>query len=175
MGDIGWLSALVALALLFISLRYLTKVLKSLILNRVERFFQRIIFRNSLTGFALGLIVTVLVQSSSITTSLAIPLLGAGLVTLSQIFPYTLGANIGTTVTAFLASFAIGTPEAIGVAFAHLLFNVFGAAVFWPLMRVPISMAERLSDFAQDSRLIPIGYIIVVFFILPGIMVFTMR
>ena len=41
-----------------------------------------------------------MVQSSSITTSLVVPLAGAGVLTLRQIFSFTLGANIGTTITA---------------------------------------------------------------------------
>jgi len=125
-------------------------------------------------GFALGILITAVVQSSSITTSLMVPLLGAGVVTLSQVYPYMLGANIGTTVTAFLASLVTGSTEAVSVAFAHLLFNAYGTAIFWPLKIIPITLAKKLALLTERSKLVPIVYILVVFFILPGlILLFT--
>ncbi len=175
LGDSPLVSGIVAVILLFIALRYIVKLLKSMVLARVERFFQRYIFRTPVLGFILGIALTVLVQSSSITTSLVVPLLGAGVLTIHQIFPYTLGANIGTTVTAFLAALATGSPAAISVAFAHLLFNVYGTAIFWPLKRIPIFLAETLSGWSQRSKLIPVAYVLIVFFLLPGSIIFLMR
>jgi len=174
-GDSAWLAALLAMVLLFVALRYIVKVLKSMVLARVEIFFQRYVFRNAALGLVLGVSLTVLVQSSSITTSLVIPLLGAGVITLNQVFPYMLGANVGTTITAFLASFVTGSPQAVSVAFAHLIFNIYGIGVFWPLKRIPIGLATRLAEMTQKSRLLPIAYIIVVFFVLPGMVLLMMR
>jgi sodium-dependent phosphate cotransporter len=174
-GDTAWIAAVLAIVLLFIALRYIVVVLKSMVLSKVERFFHRYIFRTPILGLFLGIVLTSLVQSSSITTSLMVPLLGAGVVTLSQVFPYMMGANIGTTVTAFLASFVTGSPEAVSVAFAHLLFNVYGMAIFWPLKRFPIWLSVKLAELTQRSKLIPILYIVVVFFLLPGIVLLVMR
>jgi sodium-dependent phosphate cotransporter len=174
-GDSGVIGAVISILLLFIALRYIVKLLKSLVLQRVEHFFRRYIFRNPLLGFMVGLVLTTMVQSSSITTSLVVPLMGAGIVSLNQVFPYMLGANVGTTVTAFLASFVIGTPEAVSVAFAHLLFNIYGIGIFWPLKKIPIAAAEYLSGLTQKSRLVPIAYIAIVFFLIPGIVIYTMR
>lgn len=170
LGDNPWVSIVVAIVLLFIALRYIVKVLKSMVLSKVERFFQRYVFRTPALGFALGILVTVFVQSSSISTSVVVPLVGAGVITLAQIFPYTLGANIGTTVTSFLASFVIGTDEAVSVAFAHLIFNIYGISIFWPLKRIPIGLAERLSNLTQRFKLAPIVYIVVVFFVIPSLL-----
>lgn len=167
LGDNGWIGAIVALILLFIALRYIVKVIKSLVLAKVERFFQKYIFRTPVLGFMLGIALTVLVQSSSITTSLVIPLIGAGVLTLNQIFPYVLGANIGTTITAFLASLATGSHSAVAVAFAHLTFNCYGIAIFWPLKRVPIWLSMRMADVAMKSRLIPLVYLGIVFYAIP--------
>jgi sodium-dependent phosphate cotransporter len=174
-GDSAWISALMAVILLFIALRYIVKLLKSLVLSKVEQFFQRFIFRNSALSFVFGIGLTVLVQSSSITTSLVVPLLGAGVLTLSQVYPYQLGANIGTTITAFLASFAVGAPEAISIAFAHLIFNVYGIAIFWPLKRIPIWMAQTLTKYAMKSKFVPIAYIVGTFFVIPGILFYIME
>ncbi|NOY89111.1 MAG: hypothetical protein GXO93_06960 [FCB group bacterium] len=168
----GWLSALIAFILLFVALHFIVRILKSLVLAKVEKFFQRYVFRTPVLSFLLGIILTTLVQSSSITTSIVIPLIGAGVLTINQIYPYYLGANIGTTITAFLASFVTGSGEAVAVAFAHLTFNIYGIVIFWPLKRIPIWLATKLSEMTQRSKLIPILYILVVFFIIPGIILF---
>lgn len=170
-GDNGWVGIVVALLLLFVAMRYIVKVLKSLVLVRVEKFFQKYIFRNAALGFLLGIALTMTVQSSSITTSLVVPLVGAGVLRISQVYPYVLGANIGTTITAFLAAIATGVHSAVAVAFAHLTFNLYGMAVFWPLKRIPIGLSEWLSSLVHRSRLIPLVYIVTVFFIVPAIII----
>lgn len=168
LGGNGWIVAIVALLLLFLALRYIVVTLKAMVLSKVERFFHRYIFRNAALGFLLGIVLTTLVQSSSITTSLVVPLIGAGVLTMTQIFPYVLGANVGTTITAFLASLAVGSHEAVSIAFAHLLFNVYGICIFWPLKRIPIFLAETLARWTQRSKLIPVLYILIAFFIIPA-------
>lgn len=173
-GDTAWLVALLALVMLFLGLRYIVRVLKSLVLARVERFFQKYIFRTAPLGFLLGVFLTVLVQSSSITTSIVVPLLGAGVLTITQVYPYMLGANVGTTITAFLASFATGSHVAVTVAFAHLIFNAYGIAIFWPLKRIPLAMSRLLAEYTQRSRLVPILYIAVAFFIIPAVVIFLL-
>jgi sodium-dependent phosphate cotransporter len=149
--------------------------MKSFILERVEEFFSRYIFRTVFRALLLGLILTSVVQSSSITTSLVVPLVGAGVLTLEQIFPYTLGANIGTTVTAVLAAMATGRIEAVTVAFAHLAFNICGIAVFLPLKRIPIALANWLTIYAVRSKIVPFLYLAVVFFLIPLGLIFITR
>jgi sodium-dependent phosphate cotransporter len=116
-------------------------------------------------------VLTALVQSSSITTSLVVPLAGAGILTLVQIFPYTLGANIGTTVTAMLAALVTGNLASVSVAFSHLLFNLSGIFVWWPFKFIPIILAQKFSELAMRKKAIPVLYIIVVFFLLPLILI----
>ena len=125
-----------------------------------------------------GLLITVLVQSSSITTSLAVPLAGAGILTLVQIFPYTLGANIGTTITAMLAALAVGEISAVTVAFAHLLFNICGIALIWPIpaiRRIPLRLAQNFAAVAADHRWLAIAYILVCFYSIPFAAIFVLR
>ena len=172
MGDIGWLSAVVAGLMLFIALHFMVKMLKSLVLSRVEHFFQRFVFRNGALSFILGIALTVLVQSSSITTSLVVPLIGAGVLSLVQVYPYMLGANVGTTITAFLASFVTGSHEAVSIAFSHLLFNLYGIVIFWPLKRIPMWLAIQMSNLTVKSRLYPVAYILTTFYIVPGIVIY---
>jgi sodium-dependent phosphate cotransporter len=100
---------------------------------------------------------------------------GAGLLTLVQIFPYTVGANIGTTVTAILAALVTGNLSAIIVAFSHLLFNISGMIIWWPLKFVPISFAQIFSRWATRKKLIPIFYILIVFFLIPILLIYFFR
>ncbi len=168
----------VAVFLTFGMLTGLVKLLRSLVLKRLEALFDEHLFKTAGRAFSFGLILTVLVQSSSISTSLAIPLVGAGLLSLSQIFPYTLGANVGTTITANLAALSTGSLAAITVSFAHLLFNLMGIAIIWPVQRVrrlPIFLAERLADYSSRSRLLPLLYVLLVFFIAPLILIMIWR
>jgi len=169
----GIVMAVLAIVLLFAALLLLVKVLRSLVLKRAESFFDRVIFRNAPTAFIVGLVLTASVQSSSVTTSLAIPLIAAGLLTLRQVFPYFLGANIGTTITALIAAFATCAPTEEGarlgltLACVHLLFNVLGAMIFYPLRWIPIAVATGLANRATESKRYAIGYILIVFFGMP--------
>jgi sodium-dependent phosphate cotransporter len=119
-------------------------------------------------------------QSSSVTTSLVVPLVAAGVVTLHRCYPFTLGANIGTTVTALLASLATvkgGDMGSVGVtcAFAHLLFNILGIAIFYPLRAVPIFLAEKLAALAAESKRWAIVFTLGVFFGVPLLMILFTR
>jgi len=174
----NWLLIFAALILLFISLRYLTVLIRSLVMERLEAFFDSHIFKTWLRAMAFGIFITILVQSSSITTSLVVPLAGAGILQLRQIFPYTLGANIGTTITALLASLVAGTHAPLAVAFGHLAFNIYGILLIWPIEKIrniPIKMSEKFAAVAVRNRMIPMVYILVVFFLIPLTLIFILR
>ncbi len=163
----GWIILLIGFLLMAVSLALIVKILKSLILERIERFFGQYIFRTAVRSFILGIVFTATVQSSSVAISITIPLAGAGVLTLEQLFPYAMGANIGTTVTGILASLATGSPAAVAVAFAHLLFNVFGCIFIWPIRRLPLYVAREFSQLSADHRWVPIVFILVLFFVVP--------
>jgi sodium-dependent phosphate cotransporter len=174
-GGSGIVILILSLLILFFSLRYLTLVMRGLILGRLEALFDEYIFKTAIRGFVFGIIVTALVQSSSITTSIVIPLVGAGILTVEQIFPYTLGANIGTTITAILASLATGNIAAVTVAFAHLLFNILGVVIVYPLRRIPLFLARTLADVSIRNRILPFVYIAIMFFLFPFLLIYLMR
>ncbi len=175
LGKSAWMSAVAAILLLFIALKFMVDIMKSLVLSRVEGFFSRYIFRNTSSALLFGILLTSIVQSSSITTSLIVPLVGAGVLTLRQVYPYTLGANIGTTVTAILASLVTQNTAAVAVAFAHLMFNVCGMAVFLPLSWIPITLAKKLARLTLKNRFIPIGFIVLIFFLIPLALIYLLR
>lgn len=64
---------------------------------------------NPFKGLLVGIVVTALVQSSSATTALVISLIRSGLMTFSQSLAVTMGANIGTTITAIMIGFNLST------------------------------------------------------------------
>lgn len=166
----------ITILLLFMSLYLIVKVLKSLVLSRVESFFSTFVFRNAALGFLVGMIITASVQSSSVTTSLIVPMAAAGILTLEQIFPYTLGANVGTTITAILASLATvstGNMGGVTIAFAHLAFNLFGIGIFYPLRFIPIGLAREVGRRTAENRFFPLLYVILVFFYIPGLCIYT--
>ena len=110
------------------------------------------------------------VQSSSITTSTIVPLVGAGVVSLEQAFPFTVGANLGTTVTAMLAALQTGSRAAIVVACSHLLFNLAGMMLIYvppPIRRIPLALSRRLADLAVRRRGLALLYMIGLFYLLP--------
>jgi sodium-dependent phosphate cotransporter len=169
----GTLMLIVSLACIFLALTFLTRLLRGVVLKRAEGAFSRHINSSGTTAMALGVVVTVAVQSSSITTSLLVPMIGAGIVPLEAAFAVTLGANIGTTVTALLASLA-GNTAAVTVALVHLLFNISGILLiypFRPLRRIPINMARQLAHRTARRRIYAIYYMLGIFFVLPLIFV----
>jgi sodium-dependent phosphate cotransporter len=147
-----WPLLIIALFALFFALSQMVKVMRGAVLTRVEGLFDRVLFRNDAASFALGTALTATVQSSSATTSLVVPLVGTGVLTVRKIFPYTLGANLGTTVTAILASFATGNAVAITVALSHLTFNILGTVIFYPARWIPIGIATRVGAYASQSK-----------------------
>ncbi|MBO7166797.1 MAG: Na/Pi cotransporter family protein [Kiritimatiellae bacterium] len=84
----------------------------------------------------LGLIVTAVIQSSSATVAIVMTLAQQGLVSAEVAITVMFGSNIGTTMTAWLASFGTSSRDAKRAAFAHTLSNVIGSLVFIPLLPV---------------------------------------
>ena len=92
---------------------------------------------------------------------------------LEHAFPVTLGANVGTTVTALLAALAATDANAaagLTIALVHLLFNVSGTLLiytFEPVRRIPLRLARMLADVAIRSRRWAIAYVIGLFYVIP--------
>lgn len=171
----GAIIAICAMVLLFVALWLLVKMLRGILQGRLSNVFSKTLFRNPATAFVVGIVMTASVQSSSVTISMIVPLVGADVLNLAQVFPYMLGANIGTTVTAILAALSLGSPAAIACACGHLLFNVYGTGVFWPLKVIPIAMATTFGDIAAHRRLLAIVYILGMFFLLPIVVLLIMK
>jgi sodium-dependent phosphate cotransporter len=161
----------IGLALLITSLSYLVRLMRSLLMGQVEVLLHDYLFKHPLRGILVGAAITILVQSSSVTTSLTVPLLAAGIVRVETIFPFILGANVGTTITALLASMATGSVAALTVALCHVLFNIFGITLLYPFRSIPIRAATMLGALTLRSRWWAFAYILGVFFIIPVVLI----
>ena len=181
LGLEGWACAIPTLAIgltfIIVALIFITKNMRKVLAGRMEQALNRALGGRGIVAIFVGIVMTVAVQSSSITTSLLIPLIGAGVLSLEAAFPITLGANIGTTITAILAALAADKSAGLTIALVHLLFNCTGIALIYPfgaIRRIPIRLAEGLGELATRRRSLVLAYILFVFVLLPilGIMIF---
>jgi solute carrier family 34 (sodium-dependent phosphate cotransporter) len=167
----GVLFLVFGLALIFMALAAITKNMRTLVADSVERAMNRIVGRGGgAVGIVVGILVTFAVQSSTITTSILVPLVAAGILTLPNAYPITLGANVGTTITALLASLAVIHPEGLTIALVHMLFNITALALLFPLKPVrlfPVRAAERLADLAVERRSVVAVYVAGMFLVVP--------
>lgn len=160
----------IAIIILFGCLMALVAVLQKLLLGMSTRIIFKATNVNGYISIAIGAGITVLVQSSSITTSTLTPLVGMGAIRLEQMYPLTLGANIGTTVTGLTAALVSDNIESLQVALAHLCFNVIGIMIFYPIpfMRgLPVYGARQLGKLTRLWRGFPILYIATMFIGVP--------
>jgi len=165
----------VSVILLFISLRGLSVMLKKILIGKSQANLEKYVFGNSTKSLAWGAGLTAAVQSSSVTTSLIVPLVATDKISLRKAFPFLMGANIGTTVTALIASIS-QTEAALAVALCHLLFNLFGVLILFPIgavRNIPIWMAETLGHYAGKRRLVGIAYIVITFFLIPFTLIYS--
>ena len=146
--------------------------------GRAKIIMHNAIGKGPVSGIISGTIITVLVQSSSTTTSLMVPLAGSGVFRLKQIYPFTLGANIGTTITALLAATAISGATAVlalQIALVHLIYNTSAVVLIYGiknLRKLPIRGAVWLAKLATKNKMIVIFYVLGAFFALPAAMIF---
>jgi sodium-dependent phosphate cotransporter len=160
---------------LFLSLKVIVDSMRRFASEKADTLVNKYLFKAAPIAFLLGLGLTAFIQSSSITTSLIIPFAGAGILTVEKAFPYTLGTNVGTTVTAILASLATGSPAGIMIAFVHLMFNVTGICIVYPIRKIPITLSKKLAKMATEKKRIAIFYVIITFYIIPVLYIVLKR
>jgi sodium-dependent phosphate cotransporter len=166
------------IGIIFLAITIIGELLKKLMVGRAKVIMHNAIGKGPVTGIFSGAIITVLVQSSSTTTSLMVPLAGTGVFRLKQIYPFTLGANIGTTITALLAATAISGETAVfalQIALVHLFYNTSAVLLIYgikDLRLLPIRGALWLARTASENKMIALFYIVGVFFIIPALLIF---
>jgi len=174
-GDLGAGIVGLILSLLLLSggLICLCLTLKKIFMSTAKRLIKYAIEVNDYLALVIGLGITLIVQSSSVCTSALTPLAGIGVLPLEKMLPLSLGANIGTTCTALIASLVSLKFGAIQIALVHLFFNIFGVLLWFPvpvMRRIPLAISRTLGTYASYFRSFPPMYILVMFLITPGIL-----
>lgn len=175
--DNGFILIVLSLALLYGSILFFRKVLTDLLGFGSNDRFQQFFFRHPWKSFAWGFLTTAAIRSSTVTTSLVVPLVAKKVVRLRKAVPFILGANVGTTISAFLAA-ALNSNAAISIAIAHFLFNFIGLIVFYlipGLRELPITLASGLGRLTMRYRLAGFLYLLMTFFFIPFSLIYFNR
>lgn len=172
--DNSWLLVILSFVMLFASIKLMSQLIYSSLIGKSKDRLREFVFNNSFKSFAWGGVITAAVQSSSITTSLMVPLVATSKLSLQKSFPFIIGANIGTTITALIAAL-FKSEAAISIALVHFLFNLVGPLVFLPyrpLRRLPGLLAGRFGRLTQRNRMIGFVYIVLMFFLIPFLLIY---
>ena len=167
----GLVVFLIGLFCIFTSLFALVFVLKKLLMGVSVRVIYKATNINGYFLIALGCGVTMLLQSSSTTTSFLTPIAGMGALRLEQVFAITVGANLGTPITALLAALVLEGNQGLQVALSHVMFNITGMLIWYPIpyMRtVPMGGARRLGQLARLWRGFSLIWLFSAFLIVPS-------
>lgn len=165
---------IIAVALLFATVKFISGILYNRLIGSTKERFEQVAFKNTFKSFGWGFILTSAIQSSSLTTSLIVPLVATGKVQLNRAFQFVMGANLGTTITALLAAL-LKSEAAVSLAIAHFLFNSAGVLLFMAipvLSRVPLYLASKLGAISLRYKITAFAYILVLFFILPFTLIY---
>ncbi len=167
--DNGFILTAVSLIILFGSILFFRKVITDLLGFGLPERFQRFFFDQTWKSFGWGVLTTAAIRSSTVTTSLVVPLVAKKVVRLRKAIPFIIGANIGTTMSAMLAAM-VNSNTAISIALAHVLFNLLGMVLFFltpGLSEVPIVLATSLGRLTMRHRVSGFIYLLLTFFIIP--------
>lgn len=160
--------------LLFGMIKLLSNIIYKELIGRSKNKFEDFVFKNKYSSFGWGAVITALVQSSSVTTSLMVPLVATGKISLKKSFHFIMGANIGTTVTALIAAI-FRSEAALYLAIAHLMLNLIGVLIFLPfpaLAKIPENLAKQLGVITLKYRIVGFVYILLVFFLIPFLLIY---
>ncbi|UJR15386.1 hypothetical protein I4U23_002334 [Adineta vaga] len=184
LGDntVGIILLICSLIILTGILLIMVKLLKSLIIGVIDDTLKKILYIKSYgwkeycLGYVfilVGIVGAILVQSSSVFCSILTPLVGLQVVSLERNYELTIGANIGTTITALLASLTqtgLFFRQSIQIALTHFFFNLSGC-ILWYMFpyfrRYPIYLSRRIGDIVAKYRWFAFVYISIIFFVFP--------
>lgn len=172
--DLPWVLLMISLLMLFLSLKAFSNRINKLLIGDFRQKVQQYFFGSPTKSLFWGTVITGGVQSSSITSSLIVPLVAQNKVNLKNAFSFLMGSNLGTTATALLAAFS-KSEAAVSLALAHVMFNLIGILIFFPIPSVrnfPIYLARLLGYSASRKRVIGFVYFMVTFFGLPFLLIY---
>lgn len=160
---------------LYLSIRFIAYQFKKTLEGNTSNLMNKQFFGTPFKSLFSGVFVTSLVQSSSLTTSLIVPLVATNKLPLKKAFPFLMGSNIGTTLTALLAAIGENTAS-LSIALTHLLFNLIGVFIFFPfpvIRNFPVNLARKIGKVSLKRKLVGIVYIGITFFVLPFLLIYA--
>ncbi|KAF1790555.1 Sodium-dependent phosphate transporter NptA-like [Phytophthora cactorum] len=172
-GSIGAIVIVVGFCILVCALVTLVKMLAKVFLGPTKKLISKLLNYNGYVNIFVGTLITFAVHSSTVVTSTLTPMAGLGVITLEQVYPLVIGANLGTTGTALLASLVTGKADSVAIALVHFWFNVFGIFLFYPIpiTRKPIlGWARSLAFFSASWAWTAALFLIFLFLVIPGIL-----
>lgn len=146
-------------------------VLKFLVLGKANKYLKKALNMNPYIAMIIGCGVTIVIQSSSVVTSSLVPLVGVGVLTVEGILPMTLGANIGTTLTALIAALATGSLDGLAASFIHIYYNIIGVILFYPykkIRKIIVNSAYLFGKTIQKYKWFGVAYIIGLYICFPA-------
>lgn len=164
---------ILSFVLLFVSIKLLTSIIRKTVIGDSQNKLRKFVFQKPIKSFGWGVLITSAIQSSSVSTSLLVPLVATKKIRLINAFPFIIGANLGTTLTALIAA-SFSSETAMSIAIAHLLFNLTGALLFMlfaGFREGMVSFTKKFSNVITRKRVIGLAYVIVTFFLLPFILI----
>lgn len=173
-GDWTSVAFIVSAISLFSSLYFLSWLLRLVVGGNIQRNIYAHIFGSPANSMLWGTMITGLLQSSSLVTSTLVPLVAVHRTSVKKAFPFVVGANVGTTITAFIATL-FRSEAAISIAIAHLLFNLIGALICLPhkgFRNYLVIRARHLAIFAEQNPATAVVYPLAIFFVLPLLIIY---
>lgn len=173
----GFVLIILSFILVFASILLFRKIISEL-LDAKSPTFSRFIFQGEVKSFLWGLVTTAAIRSSTITTSVVVPIVAKKIVSIRMAAPFIMGANVGTTITAFIAAMMNSGNSAINLAIAHFLFNAIGVIFFFPvpaMKEIPIALSLGLGKLTMRYRLTGFVFILLTFFLIPFALIYLNR
>jgi sodium-dependent phosphate cotransporter len=175
----GYVLIALSFVLLFTSILLFRKLLSDLLNAGSPEAFGRFFFKGPLKSFMWGVLTTAAIRSSTITTSVVVPIVAKKIASLRQAAPFIMGANIGTTITAFIAAMLNeNAASAVSIGIAHFLFNAFGVLTFFPipaLRRFPIALSSAFARLTMKYRVAGFVFLLLIFFLIPFTLILINR
>ena len=148
---------LIAFGALFFGLELMGSGLKVLADMPIFTQFATDLSSNTIYALFFGVVMTMIIQSSSATIGILQTLYGQNVLSLSASLPILFGANIGTTITAVLSSIG-GTKESKKTAVAHITFNLFGSLLFLLILPIFTRFVQAGSAFLGLNKMMEIAF-----------------
>lgn len=176
----SWMGFVLSIAMLLVSIKWLSSLSRRMLLSKNEEgqtFFERTFFESDASSLFSGLSLTAIVQSSSLTSSLIVPLVAVGKLGMSRAFAFLIGANVGTTFTALFVAYNSHVVSGMQIALVHVIVNI-GGALFFMLPATPKMAywyAKKLGKLGARNKMFGFAYLLLIFFLLPFLLIWLSK